>query len=72
MEKMVQEKEKEAQSTILTMGALPLIAIPTVTPATTTMEIGSSTKHLARSMERMNFQTEEIKRLETQVNFLQD
>ncbi len=63
LEKMVQEKEKPTQLDILTMEDLPLIAVPTATPTTTTTETRSSTKQLARSMETMNLQTEEIKRL---------
>lgn len=70
MEKMVQKKEKVAQLAITTMQALPLIAIPTTTLETTNTGIGSSTEQLARSMESMNLQTKEIKRLETQVNIL--
>lgn len=72
MEKMVQEKEKAAQMANTTIEALPLTALPKTTPASASTGAGSSTKQLARSMEGMNLQTEEIKRLETQVNVLQD
>ena len=72
MGKMVEEKEKAAQLATTTMEVIPLTVVPITTLATTTTETGKSTKQLARSMENMNLQIEEIKRLETQVNVLQD
>ena len=69
---MVQDKEKAAPLANTTMEALPLTTIPTSTLTTTATGTGSSTKQPARSMESMNLQIEETKRLETQVNVLED
>lgn len=55
-----------------TIEALPLTSLPITNPASATIGVGSSIEQLAKSMEDMNLQTEEIKILETQVNVLQD
>lgn len=68
MENIVQEKEKVAQLTTTTMEVVPL----TATPATTNTGTGRNAEQLTKSMESMNLQTEEIKRLETQVNIFRD
>jgi len=72
MEKMVEEKEKVAQLTKTTMEVVPLTIMSTATPTTTTMGTGSHAEQLTKSMESMNLQIEEIKRLETQFNDFQD
>lgn len=72
MKKMVQEKEKATQMANTTMEALPLAALPITTPTSAATGAGSRTKQLARSMEGTNLQTDEIKRLKTQVSVLQD
>jgi len=63
MEKMVQQKDKVAQLAITTMEAIPLTTIPTITPTSTNTGTGSSPEQLTKSMESVNLQTVEIKRL---------
>ena len=70
MKKMIQEKEKIAQTSITTMEDLPLTIIHTTTPTTAATGTWSNTEQLARSMEGMNLHSEEIKRLETQVSVI--
>lgn len=55
-----------------TMEALPLTTPPITTPESTTTGERISTEQLTRSLEGMNLQTNETKRLETQVSVLQD
>jgi len=45
--------------------ALPLIALPMTTPAGAAIGARSSAKELARSIEGMNMQNEEMKRVES-------
>ena len=49
---------------------VPLVVIPSTTSATT--RTSSDTEWLDQPMEIMSFQTEEIKRLEAQINILKD
>lgn len=72
MEKMVQEKEKASQMASTTVETLPLTALYITTPMGVATGTRSNAEQLARSMEGMNPQNEEIKRLESQVGVLQD
>ena len=65
MEKMVKENEKATH-----MANTIIEALPITTPWSIVTRVGSSIEQLARSMESMNLQTEEIKTLETQVSVL--
>ena len=70
MEKMVQEKEKATKMASTVVETLPLLALPITTPTGAATGAGSSAEQLARSMEGMNLQSEEIKRLESEVGVL--
>ena len=52
------------------MDVVPITVTPTTTPATTSTLGG--TEQLAKTMYNMTIQTEEIKRLEAQINTLKD
>ena len=65
MERMVQEKWNAAQIASTIVEALPLIALPMTTPAGAAIGARSSAKELARSIEGMNMQNEEMKRVES-------
>lgn len=64
MENIMQEKEKEAQTTITTVETLPLTTLPITTPKSATTKAGNNVEKLEISMEGMNLMNEQIKRLE--------
>ena len=70
MEKLVKEREKVAQMAIIPLEVVPLAAVPSITSAATCTSSG--TEQLAKAMENISIETEEIKRLEAQINILKD
>ena len=70
MYKLVKEKEKAVEMAIVPLDVVPIAVIPTDTLATTITSGG--TEQLAKAMENMSIQTEEIKKLEAQNNTLKD
>ena len=59
MEKMVKEKEQATKTSIVPLEVVPLTTIPT--SITSTTSIGEAADQLAKSVENMSLQTEEIK-----------
>jgi len=70
MEKIINEKEQAAKMTVVPLEALRISTIPTTISSTT--RTGDATDQLENTIQNISLQIEEIKRLQTQVNILQD
>jgi hypothetical protein len=76
MEKLLKEKEQTKTVEGITLSAIPITGLSTMTvttvPSATTEQVPEGTIDLAKSMERMNLQESEIGRLKKEVENLQE
>jgi hypothetical protein len=70
LENLVKEKEESVQMTVIPLDVDPITGINTTTTTTSTTTTNASEK-LAKSMEEMSLQEQEIKRLHDEINNLQ-